>query len=187
MPGIGHLAVGLAAARWGPNAMPDRPVVWAGLLVSASFLPDADVISFALGIPYGAPYGHRGALHSLGAAAALAVLAGFLAWLARGSPWRVGLAFGLVLASHGLLDTLTDGGRGIALLWPYSDRRLFSSWRPIPVAPLGLGVLSPRGLKVMMREVLLLSPVFALGLWPRRRPALTAPRPADRFLESKEL
>ena len=27
-----------------------------------------------------------------------------------------------VVASHGLLDTLTDGGRGVALLWPFDER-----------------------------------------------------------------
>jgi inner membrane protein len=169
MPSIGHLAVGLAAARWGPSPMPSRPMLWTSMLVAASYLPDTDVVAFKLGVPYGAPYGHRGALHSLGAAAGVALLAAVLAGLARANPWRVGLAVGLVLASHGLLDTLTDGGRGIAVLWPLSDRRFFHSWRPIPVAPIGLGAFGPRGVRVMLHEALLFLPVFVLAAWPRRR------------------
>ena len=43
----------------------------------------------------------------------------------------------LVVASHGLLDALTDGGLGAALLWPFSDERFFAPWRPLPVAPIG--------------------------------------------------
>ena len=169
MPSIGHLAVGLAAGRWGASPMSPRPMLWTSVLVAASYLPDADVVAFKLGIPYGAAYGHRGALHSLGAALALALLAGILAGLARASPWRVGLAIGLVLASHGLLDTLTDGGRGIAVLWPVSDHRFFSPWRPIPVALIGLDILKPRGLRLMLYEALLFLPFFVLGAWPRAR------------------
>jgi membrane-bound metal-dependent hydrolase YbcI (DUF457 family) len=39
-------------------------------------------------------------------------------------------------ASHGLLDALTNGGLGVALLWPLSDARFFAPLRPIQVAPL---------------------------------------------------
>ncbi len=171
MPGIGHLAVGLAAARVQPAPASLRPALWAALLAAASFLPDADVAAFRLGIPYGAPFGHRGALHSLALAALAGMLAGLTARLAGGSPWRVGLAVTLVLAGHDLLDTLTDGGRGIALFWPISNQRVFAPWRPIPVAPLGLRAFSPRGLWLMLREALLFLPLFVVALWPRRRRA----------------
>jgi inner membrane protein len=39
-----------------------------------SLLPDADVVKFALDIPYGAPLGHRGASHSIAVGLALGVL-----------------------------------------------------------------------------------------------------------------
>jgi len=72
------------------------------------------------------------------------------------------------VASHGLLDALTNGGRGIALLWPFTNARYFAPWRPIPVAPIGLRFLSSRGLHVALVELALFSPLFVYGLWPRK-------------------
>jgi inner membrane protein len=108
---------------------------WRVSLVALSVLPDVDVIAFALGIPYSAPWGHRGAAHSL-AVAALAGLAGAVAVRAWGAgALRMGIVGGLVTASHGLLDTLTDGGLGIGSCGP--GRTIGSSrpggpsqWRP---------------------------------------------------------
>jgi inner membrane protein len=31
---------------------------------------------------------------------------------------------------------LTNGGHGVAILWPLSDQRYFFDWRPIQVSPL---------------------------------------------------
>lgn len=39
--------------------------------------------------------------------------------------------------SHGLLDAMTDGGRGIAFFSPFSNHRYFLPWRPIRVSPIG--------------------------------------------------
>jgi len=158
---IGHGALGLLAARYGADA---KARSWASLgMVALSMLPDADVVAFALGIPYSAPFGHRGATHSLlfaavaGAAAALAVRR------PRLIPWCVAL-----VASHPLLDALTDGGLGVALLWPFSDARFFFPWRPIPVSPIGAGFLSLRGLRVTVAELVLFAPFYALALIGRR-------------------
>ena len=67
-----------------------------------------------------------------------------------------------------MLDTLTDGGLGIALLWPFSNERYFAPWRPLPVAPIGLRILSPHGLRLMLVEALLFLPVWLVAAWPRR-------------------
>jgi inner membrane protein len=80
----------------------------------------------------------------------------------------MGIVGGLVTASHGLLDTLTDGGLGIALLWPWSNHRFFAPWRPIPVAPIGKAMLSARGAEVLLTQAVLFLPLFVVGLWPRR-------------------
>ena len=69
---------------------------------------------------------------------------------------------------HGLLDALTDGGLGVALAWPWSDARIFAPWRPLPVAPIGGGLLSLRGARVMALETLVFAPLLLYGLWPRR-------------------
>lgn len=171
MPSFGHVAVGLAVARG--VRVPERvhPLAWAAGLVALADAPDLDVVAFRLGIPYGATWGHRGAGHSV-AAALLATLAlTLLARAARLPAGRVAVATALALVSHGLLDTLTDGGLGIAVLWPLTDHRFFAPWRPIPVAPIGLGVLSAHGLGVVLREALIFSPLLAFALWPRRRAA----------------
>jgi inner membrane protein len=167
VPSIGHVAVGLACSRL---RSPERvgPLAWAGALCALALLPDIDVVAFRLGIPYSAPFGHRGALHSMVAAAIGAALIGLVAWWFGMRPLPIVGIAALVLASHGLLDSMTDGGLGIALFWPFSDRRYFAPWRPIPVAPLGLRILSPHGLGLMLGECLMFLPLFLIGLWPRR-------------------
>jgi membrane-bound metal-dependent hydrolase YbcI (DUF457 family) len=74
-----------------------------------------------------------------------------------------------VFASHVVLDTMTDGGLGCALLWPFSNRRYFAPWNPIPVAPIGKAFFSRRGLSVAMVELLLFTPFLVYVLWPRRK------------------
>lgn len=133
-----------------------------------SLLPDLDVLAFRYGIPYEAPFGHRGAAHSLAAAVVVGLIcAALLSW--RGHSAFKSLVFCVVvLASHGALDALTDGGLGVALLWPHTDARIFWPWRPIPVAPIGAGMLSWRGAYVLAVEAVLFAPLWVYALWPRR-------------------
>jgi hypothetical protein len=49
--------------------------------------------------------------------------------------------------------SLTDGGLGCALFWPFDLTRYFAPWRPIPVAPIGLAFLSPYGVRVAAAEL----------------------------------
>jgi inner membrane protein len=168
MPSIGHIAVGAAAGRAIPSCRRAASIL---VFSAVSMLPDADGIAFLLGIPYGSPFGHRGASHSLAAAAAFGLLTGFLGRPLGMSYGRAAAAGAAVAASHGLLDTLTDGGLGVALLWPFSNRRYFAPWRPIPVAPIGLGMLSRRGAAVMAAEAAMFLPLFLFAFWPRRSPS----------------
>jgi len=138
-----------------------------------SLAPDLDVIAFRFGIPYPAPFGHRGAAHSILAALVLASVAAFATPLTA-EGWtrsRLWLLCAVVAVSHGLLDTLTDGGLGIALFWPFSNRRYFAPWTPIPVAPIGARMFTPRGVRVVVIEALQFAPLLLWSLWPRRRPA----------------
>jgi inner membrane protein len=141
---------------------------WRVILILLSVLPDIDVVAFALGIPYSAPMGHRGAAHSLTVAGLCGLACGVAARAEGIGALRLGIVGGLVMASHGLLDTLTDGGLGVALLWPWSNHRFFARWRPIPVAPIGAALFSGRGLEVMLTETVQFLPFFIVGLWPRR-------------------
>jgi inner membrane protein len=167
MASVGHIAVGLAAARAYDTSRAPRwtsMAAWSAL----AMLPDLDVIGFALGVPYGDPWGHRGATHSLTMAATLSIVMILIA-RRRGYPLgRTALFTSLALASHGILDTMTDGGLGCALLWPFSLTRYFAPWRPIPVAPIGLEYLSAYGAIVSTIELALFSPLFVYALRPRR-------------------
>jgi inner membrane protein len=172
MASIGHVAVGMALGRLGAGAAPPRRVAAAMLgLSTLSLLPDADGLSFTLGIPYEAEWGHRGASHSLLLAAVVSLAVAAATRLVRGPALKVGLLSFVAMGSHGLLDALTTGGLGAALLWPFTRARYFFPWRPIPVAPIGLGMLSARGLYVVKSELLLFLPFWAYALWPRRRAA----------------
>jgi inner membrane protein len=178
MASIGHIAVGMAAARvYRDGRVPGWSAIafWSAL----SLLPDVDVIGFGLGVEYGDPWGHRGATHSLTLAIALAAALGLAASRFGHPARRIWSIASVVLVSHGLLDTLTDGGLGCALLWPFDLTRYFAPWRPIPVAPIGLAFFSPYGGIVAFTELVLFSPVLLLAL----RSRLVQAKPvADGFL-----
>jgi inner membrane protein len=163
MASLGHIAVGIASARLqSPTARPSWKAIagWSAL----AMLPDADVVGFSMGVKYADPWGHRGAAHSLllalAAAAGVAAAAPSLG-LPRKRTWLLASA---VLVSHGLLDTMTDGGLGIALLWPFDLTRYFAPWRPIPVSPIGLEFLSSYGFFVAMTELALFAPLIAYAV-----------------------
>jgi inner membrane protein len=175
MASLGHVAIGLAAGRayFSHGRVRDDERVSLGRAMFAfsvvSLFPDADVLAFPLGIPYGAPFGHRGASHSLAAALLVAIVVG-IAWRfdRRAGPRRVAIFTGIVMATHGILDAMTDGGRGIALLFPFTTERFFLPWRPIPVAPIGIGLLSHEGLHVLTVELFAFLPLLLYALMPRR-------------------
>jgi inner membrane protein len=170
MASFGHVAVGLALARFSSaGATPRRTARLMLAGAALALLPDADVIAFALGIPYAADWGHRGATHSLFLAALLALGVAAGVHLRRGPALGAGLFTLVAVGSHGPLDALTTGGLGAALLWPFEHGRHFFAWRPIPVAPIGTGMLSARGAYVLAVEALLFLPFWAYALWPRRR------------------
>ena len=167
MASIGHIAVGMAAARLYHDG---RDPGWRSMAAwsALSMLPDADVVGFALGVRYADPFGHRGATHSLTAALAGGIATGLAARAIERPARRTAIAATAVLASHGLLDTLTDGGLGAALLWPFDLTRFFAPWRPIPVAPTGLEFVTGGGFGVALVEVIYFLPLFLLALIPRQ-------------------
>ena len=163
MASLGHVAVGMAAARIDEEG--HRPswrstVAWSAL----SMLPDIDVIGFSLGVRYEDPWGHRGVTHSFAFAVIVGVAAGLVACRFQRPALRTALFAIAVLATHPILDTMTDGGLGCALFWPFDLTRYFAPWRPIQVAPIGLAFLSPYGAIVAMSELLLFLPLFVLAV-----------------------
>lgn len=158
MPSIvSHAVVGLAAGRMmPPQNLPRR--FWCFSII-CSLLPDADVIGFSFGIPYAQVLGHRGFFHSLTFALILALVVMML-FFRRKRPFSTGwLSLGAfffgVTASHGILDTFTGGGLGIAILSPFDTARYFSPVTPIRVSPIGIqAFFSEWGLAVLLNEML---------------------------------
>ncbi|QSQ22601.1 metal-dependent hydrolase [Pyxidicoccus parkwayensis] len=170
MASIGHVAVGMALGRYEAGGASARRLAGAMALLSLlALLPDADVVGFKFGVAYAAPWGHRGASHSLVFATGMALVAMGVARALRAPVARWTALTFLAVASHGLLDSLTDGGLGAALLWPFSNERFFAPVHPLPVSPIGTRMLSARGLYVVGVELLAFIPFWAYALWPRGR------------------
>lgn len=165
-----HAIVPLAlAAAVGPSRIPATVAVAGAAL---AMLPDADVIGFAFGVDYADPWGHRGATHSL-VFAGLTAAGLALVWRHARSMWAFAFLT-LAMASHGLLDTLTDGGLGAALWWPWDDARIFAPVTPIRVSPIGADFFSARGMETLLSELRWIwLPCAALALlgWAARRRA----------------
>jgi inner membrane protein len=126
---------------------------WA-LAVFCAILPDFDVISFKLGIPYGDFWGHRGFTHSIVFAIIVGFLVAFLFYRNKKTIWYA-VFFSLATVSHSLLDALTTGGLGVAFFSPFENSRYFFPWRPIKVSPIGVAkFFSSWGLKVIKSEAI---------------------------------
>ena len=148
---LSHPAAALALAPLFERAGVPRPMIWLGAL--CTIMPDFDVAGLAFGIPYGEVLGHRGLTHSIAFAAVLGIA--LTLWKRpAGSRAANALFLTLCTASHGLLDSLTDGGLGIAFFAPFDATRYFLPWNPIRVSPIGLGeFLSLEGVGVLASEV----------------------------------
>lgn len=164
---LGHAVAATAVGRCVWPRQSSRLWLWTAV---CAMLPDVDVVGFAMGIRYEDMLGHRGITHSL----PFAIAVGFVvARLAPKAPlavgnWPLGVGwvyFTAVIASHGVLDAFTNGGRGVAFFAPFSNHRCFFPWRPIQVSPIGVGFFSPRGLAVLASEarwIVLPSVIIAL-------------------------
>lgn len=158
-------------AAYVDRPMPARFWMLAGL---CSVLPDLDVIAFGLGIPYRSLWGHRGITHSL----LFAVLAGCLIamcgfreeeFVEMGRSRRsLATFFSLAIASHLLLDSLTNGGLGVAAFAPIENARYFAPFRPVKVSPIGVDFFSMYGLQVLASEIVWVwMPALAMVLMAR--------------------
>src|SRR5688572_18870725 len=109
MASLGHVAVAMAAGRaWAGRGSSKARARWAMVILSAlAMSPDLDVIAFALGIPYDAPWGHRGATHSIVFGLLLAGVAAGVGKAFKLPPLRTFVAAAVCTVSHGLLDALT--------------------------------------------------------------------------------
>lgn len=143
---------GLHSGSYGAgNGIPVR-LLLAGLF--CAILPDFDVIGFRFGVAYADALGHRGLSHSLVFAAGAGFLAALAApWLHCGRLAAFAVCF-FAVGSHILLDAMTTGGLGVAVLYPFSEERFFLPWRPIRVSPFSpRAFLTERGAAVLVSEL----------------------------------
>jgi inner membrane protein len=141
-------AIGLAL---GSKIIPARLLV-AGVV--ASIIPDADVIAFRLDVPYDSVYGHRGFTHSVMFALAMGIFGACFARALRVSAFAAFLFIFAATVSHGVLDSFTNGGHGIAFLWPWSTERFFAPFEFIEVSPIGVTrFFTARGVAVLRSEL----------------------------------
>jgi len=146
---IGHAAVGFTLSK----IIDNKNLKW--LLVVAIFstiLPDFDVIGFRLGIPYEAPLGHRGFTHSILFALLWALLLMFALGKQNKLVWFIVIFLSTI--SHGFLDAMTSGGRGVGFFIPFNNSRFFFLFRGVEVSPIGVEkFFSEWGVRVILSEI----------------------------------
>lgn len=112
-----------------------RPLVhWrvVALAAVAAMAPDLDAIANPLfGLQASSIYSHRGFTHSLFVAMGAGLIAAALHRRLGVRPLTAAAVVGGAMASHGLMDMMTDTGLPVAILWPLSSTRLYADWRPI--------------------------------------------------------
>ena len=146
---FGHAIVGYTVSKIISNNNSKLLLV---LAIASTILPDIDVLTFNFDIPYEAPFGHRGFTHSIFFAMLWATLVIFVfAKFNRVTWW---LVMFLSTISHGILDAMTSGGRGVGIFIPFHNERYFFPFREIIVSPIGIErFFSERGIRVIFSEL----------------------------------
>jgi inner membrane protein len=146
---FGHSIVGFTLTK----VIESKHTKW--LLIAAIFstiLPDFDVVTFRMGIPYSHSLGHRGFTHSM----LFAILWALILMFALGRKSKL-IWFSVIFlstVSHGVLDAMTSGGKGVGFLIPFNNNRFFFPFREIKVSPLGVSkFFSEWGLQVIFSEI----------------------------------
>jgi inner membrane protein len=134
---------------------PGKPARFWMLGAACAVFPDLDAIGYYLGVPYGSIFGHRGFTHSIVFAALLASAALMFAREEQpGERRRSWLFFFLATCSHGMLDTITSGGGGVAFFAPFDNQRYRLPWELIEVSPMSIRrFFTERGVRVIRSEL----------------------------------
>ncbi len=140
-------------------------------------VPDLDVFMHNLGYDYSHVLGHRGFFHSLLFSFLLATAITLIFYRNTKIISKLGLTllayFFICAASHGFLDAMTTGGKGIAFFAPFDNTRHFLPWRVIRVSPMSISrFFSEWGLRVLKSEAFWIGipcVVVLIGNWVVRR------------------
>lgn len=134
-----HSLIAITASSWIKTL--DKPKLLV-LSILCATIPDLDVLMFDLGFHYSHWLGHRGFFHSIFFAFMFALFFKMLCyrqflWKSKKSLFII-TYYTIIMVSHGILDAMTSGGRGIAFFAPFDNTRHFLPWRPIQVSPLNM-------------------------------------------------
>jgi len=147
---FGHGLLGYTFAKVLPKKQ-IKTVLW--LAIFSAILPDIDVLSFKMGIPYENWLGHRGFTHSIVFAVLWAIVCAY--FFGKQNKIIFFTVVFLATLSHGVLDAMTTGGLGVGFLIPFENSRYFFPFRPIQVSPIGIEkFFSAWGLKVILSEII---------------------------------
>lgn len=148
---FGHAAVAITGTTFIPKELKSWKVALIGIVVS--IIPDLDVIGFSYGIEYEHWLGHRGLSHSILFNALLALLLLPLFHYRQKRLHIYWMYYAFCGISHGVLDAMTSGGRGVGFFIPFNLERFFLPWRPIQVSPLSIeAFFNGWGLRVLQSE-----------------------------------
>ena len=131
---FGHAILGYTIAKVGKT----NSKLLMTLAIISSFLPDADVLLHYQGVPYGSMWGHRGFTHSIVFALLWSGL--LLLVFKKIRQWSSFLVLFFSTVSHGIIDAMTTGGKGIGFFIPFTDERYFlpDAFRQIKVSPMSI-------------------------------------------------
>lgn len=145
-----------------------RPMPWTLVIIAAlaAAAPDVDgLFKHIWHLPRSSIYSHRGAAHSLFVALATGLVAAAFYERLGVRPLTAGVTVSAAMASHGLMDMMTNEGEPVAYLWPVSSVRLYADWRPIPSSPVHIEHLVSEGFARLQSDLsYLIIPMFAAAL-----------------------
>ncbi len=171
MASIGHLAAGAALGALysrGTGRNPRPAIIGFAALAVA---PDLDLLAGLFGVLPNTPLAHRGITHSILFAVTLGIIGLLVARGGAGARFWSGGTVALALASHGLLDTMSQLGNGPMLLWPFSTQSYEFLWRPIPGVLNAAHYLTVQAIPTLVTETLIFLPLLVyalLAFFPRR-------------------
>jgi inner membrane protein len=150
---FGHAILAGAAGTALKKELRNPKVFLLGIV--CSIFPDADILSFRFGIAYESFWGHRGITHSIffGVLFGIVVMLCFHWKHSLRSKTILSVYYSLCTVSHGVLDGMTTGGRGVAFFSPFNTERYFLPFRKIQVSPIGASrFFSEWGVEVIRSE-----------------------------------
>lgn len=144
------------AAHW-PGDLETVDLKFWLIIVFCAVIPDIDAVGYWMGVPYGSVWGHRGITHSLFFASVLSFTMVYFFYtdkkiFSRG--WFILFSvFFAATASHGILDAMTDRGKGVAFFAPFYNERYFFPFRPIRTSAISITrFFSAHGWEVLKNE-----------------------------------